>query len=334
MCAGAAFFAETQAAKGDVEIIVEDEYFFRGDFVKRHRSGDGFSRQIHVGAGKQEQDLLCGQTARDGQAVKLFFLLRLFHPFQEAFAGHKPNVVTGVAVFCTGIAEAYKKVKICHGENYGIGSCGWSMIRGMRLPSFSTYRARMAESVANLRRSIPLLVTALLFLAFGLSLCLEYAVQWAMKGSLWRGGMLVLVAVVLVWAGQAILHVFAGHKRAPVAETPPEPKEKQNLNFPFDILAGHHCAVLVSLDVRPPKTYLIPNIVRVLPDKLGDAAPDTADTRALVEKTVGQLRRKGYPIQVLRPEKEVAGGYRPLMGNPKRDAVRIQPFDMVFLNWN
>ncbi len=332
MGAGATFFSETEAAKGDVEIIVEDEYFFRGDFVKRHRGGDGFARQIHVGGGKQEQDLLCGQTARDGEAVKLVFLLGVFHPFDDVFASHKSNIVAGVGIFCAGIPKAYDEMEICHTENYGMCGCEWSMIRRMT-SHFQQYKSQLLGRLVRVRQSLPLMVTALLFLAFGLSLCLEYAVQWAMRGPLWHGIVVVLAAVFLVWGGQFLLQLFALSKRFPKPEADAaQPKQdKPPLAFPFDVLAGHHCAVLVSFDDRPPKTYLIPNVLRIIP---GGVETATDGTPGLVEKTVGQLRRKGYPIQVLKPEGKVSGGYAPLMGNPKRDAIRIQPFDMVFVNWN
>ena len=209
------------------------------------------------------------------------------------------------------------------------------MIRGMNTP-FQDYKLQLLTRLARIRQSLPLLVTAFFFLAFGLSLCLEYAVQWAMRGPLWHGVVVVIVAVLLVWGGQFLLQLFALSKRFPKPpEAPPESKEdKKNLAFPFDVLAGHHCAVLVSFDDRPPKTYLIPNIVRIVPVNGAAVEPDAAVTQGLVEKTVGQLRHKGYPIQVLKPEGKSSGGYSPLMGNPKRDAIRIQPFDMVFVNWN
>ena len=333
--AGAAFFAETEAAKGDVEIIVENEYFFWRDFVEGHGGGDGFARQIHVGHGEYHQKGMLAQVATDCQAVRLVFSLGVLEAREEVFSGHKSNVVAGMGVFGAGIPEAYDEMKVCHTENYGMCGCKWSMIRGMNA-QFQHYKSQFLTRLTRIRSSLPLMVTALLFLAFGLSLCLEYAVQWAMRGPLWHGAVVVGAAVLLVWGGQFLLQLFALSKRfsKPPEASPQSKEDKQNLAFPFDILAGHHCAVLVSFDDRPPKTYLIPNVVRIVPVNGAAVVPEAAVTQGLVEKTVGQLRHKGYPIQILKPEGKTIGGYSPLMGNPKRDAIRIQPFDMVFVNWN
>ena len=112
--AGAAFFAETEAAKGDVEIIVENEYLFRRDFVKGHGGGDSFSRQIHIGHGKYHQNGMVSQRATEAQAVGFFFSLGILEFFEKGFSGHKPDVVAGMGVFGARVSEAYDEMAVCH----------------------------------------------------------------------------------------------------------------------------------------------------------------------------------------------------------------------------
>jgi len=209
----------------------------------------------------------------------------------------------------------------------------WSMMRSMKF-SLNTYKMQFSKRISTVQKSLPMMVSALLLMAFGLSLCLEYAVQWAMKGPLWHGVVLVFVAIGVVWLGQLSLHAFSGRetpKPKEATDAPSAKDEKQNLAFPFDVLAGHHCAVLVSFDSPLPKTYLIPNLAKVVPSTQPDSDLKSGE---LVEKTVGHLRHKGYPIHVLKPERTPATGYSPFLGNLKRDVVRVHPFDMVFINWN
>jgi len=184
-----------------------------------------------------------------------------------------------------------------------------------------------------MQKSLPMMVSALLLMAFGVSLCLEYAVQWAMRGPFWHGVLLGLGAIGVVWVGHVALQLFVKGSASQKKEAPPASakNEKQNLAFPFDVLAGQHCAVLVSFDSPLPKTYLIPNLAKVG----SHIQPNETVTEiALLEKMVGQLRCKGHPIHVLKPERTPATGYSPFLGNPKRDVVRVHPFDMVFVNWN
>jgi hypothetical protein len=195
------------------------------------------------------------------------------------------------------------------------------------------YKRRFPQNPLSVKKSLPFVISSFLLFAFGVSLCLEYAVQWAMKGSFWHGLLLIAFAVFFVWSGQILLHLFVkSGPLAPKTEPAVPPKSvKSDLSFPFDVLAGHHCAVVVGFDSDLPKTYLIPNVGAAKP--LVAAESEMTDV-AVVEKTVGQLRRKGFPIQVLKPAKPSMNGYSPLLGNPKRDTVRIHPFDMIFVNWN
>jgi hypothetical protein len=223
-------------------------------------------------------------------------------------------------------------------ENYGMCCAKWSMMSLMKFLR-NTYESLFGQ-IRKIQKSLPMMVSFLLLMAFGLSLCLEYAIQWAMRGSFLRGLFLVLVGVSAVWVGQVFLYFLsrtgAHEKKKDTQEKQAKQdsglkQEKETQVFPFDILAGHHCAVVVGFELHAPKTYLIPNVIGMLPKEAVNGSEIGA---GLVEKTVGQLRHKGYPIQILKPVKSSSGGYVPFMGNFKRDKVRVHPFDLVFVNWN
>lgn len=262
--------------------------------------------------------------------MKLFPTVGVLDKGDERVSGHESYVVSGLCVFGAWVSQTDNEM---HNKNYGMCCATWSMIRSMKI-RLTRYMSWVCKAFSKVQKSLPMMVSGLLLIAFGMSLCLEYAVQWAMKGPLWHGLLLVVAAVGVVWVGQIALHFFAGAAtQQKKEETPPMSgkNEKQNLAFPFDILAGHHCAVLVSFDSPLPKTYLIPNLAQVVPNTQPEG---NLTGGAVIEKTVGQLRHKGYPIQVLRPERVPATGYLPFMGNPSHDLIRVHPFDRVFVNWN
>ena len=52
----AAVELELGLAGGDVQLVVGDQYFFGGDFVKARKCGHRLAREVHKGLGLQQPD--------------------------------------------------------------------------------------------------------------------------------------------------------------------------------------------------------------------------------------------------------------------------------------
>lgn len=197
------------------------------------------------------------------------------------------------------------------------------------------YYERVSRYGKQLRQSPSVKLSLLFFSAFLGAFALEYAVRWAMSGPIVRIGALVGVAIVAAIVLQLLFRYAASGFGSPkVTQKNTQPRQKEHTSgsqFPFDVLAGHHCAVIVTVGSLSQKTYLIPNVGKIIGNK-EQALPDT-DQRHITQ-TVHQLQKKGINLHLLAPEAKPHGWYMPLMGNPSKDAVRVHPFDIVFINWN
>ena len=103
----AAVELELGLAGGDVQLIVCDQHFFGGDFVKARERRHRFAREVHEGLGLQQPDGLPIDRAAARVAMEVAVHRQLdFERSGQRVDKPEPRVVAGVAVLRPGVAQA------------------------------------------------------------------------------------------------------------------------------------------------------------------------------------------------------------------------------------
>ena len=107
MAGVAAIEFELGLAGGDVQLVVRNQYFFRGDFVKARQRRDGLAREVHEGLRLQQPHgvSIHGAAARVAMEVAIH-RQRDFERSGQRVNKPEPRVVAGVAVLRARVAQS------------------------------------------------------------------------------------------------------------------------------------------------------------------------------------------------------------------------------------
>ena len=99
---------QPQLAGGQVKLVMEHRHVRRGQLEEPHRLAHRLPRQVHEGAGFQQDDPVISQPAICGHALKGFAPRRETVICSKPVHGHEADVVPVARIFRPGIAKAHE----------------------------------------------------------------------------------------------------------------------------------------------------------------------------------------------------------------------------------